>query len=109
MTRYIFWNQIPERRFIDITIEDIDDEAVEIISDGSYDVTAILAVHAAIKASDGNAEAGVSYCENNDSVALYDDGGTNILTLAVAANGSATIQRTAGALTYDATLRMTWI
>lgn len=108
MTRYIFWNQIPERRFIDITIEDIDDEAVEIISDGSYDVTAILFIQIAIKASDGNKNAGVSYVENNDSISLWDDG-TDVLTLAVAADGSATIQRTAGSLTFDTTLRMTWI
>ena len=108
MTRYIFWNQIPERRFIDITVEDIDDEAVELVSDSAYDVTAILAVHAAIKASDGNKQAGVSYVENNDSAPLWDDG-TNVLTLAVASNGSATIQRTAGTLTFDVTLRMTWI
>jgi len=108
MTRYIFWNQIPERRFVDVTVEDIDGEAVELVSDSAYDVTGILAVHAAIKASDGNAEAGVSYVTNNDSVPLWDDG-TNVLTLTVNADGSAEVRRTAGSLSFDATLRMLWI
>jgi len=107
MTRYIFWDQIPERRFLDVTVEDVDAEEVVLVRDSAYDVTGILFVMAAIKASNGEVDAGVSYVENDDSVDLWDDG-TNVLTLAVAANGQATLQRTAGSLTFDVTLGMVW-
>jgi len=108
MTRYVFWDQIPARKFLDITIEDIDNEEVVIVRDSGYDVTARLDIFCTIKCSDGNKDGGISFVNNNDSVALWNDG-TNVLTLAVAANGQATLQRTAGAVTFDITLRAIWI
>ena len=108
MTRYIFWDQIPARKFLDITIENIDNEEVIIVRDGSYDVTARLDIFCTIKCSDGNKDGGISYCNNNDSVALWNDG-TDVLTLAVAANGQAALQRTAGTKTFDITFRAIWI
>jgi len=78
-----------------------------LVRDSAYDVTGILLVMAAIKASNGEVDAGVSYVENDNSVDLWDDG-TNVLTLAVDSDGEVTLQRTAGTLTFDVTLRMAW-
>lgn len=83
--------------------------AVTIIADGDEDVTAILAAVVVVKASDGNTDAGFTFCRNDDSVELYNDG-TDVLTLAVAADGSATLQRTAGSsLTFDVLMDAIWI
>ena len=108
MTRYIYWDQIPSRKYLNFTVEDIDDEAVVIVRDGAYDVTAILALMVALTASDGSTDAGFVYCENDNSVTVFDDG-TDVLTLAVAANGQATLQRTAGTMTFDITFHAVWI
>lgn len=48
------------------------------------------------------------YIKNPDTWDLYDDGGTNTLTMTVA-SGAATVQRTAGSYTYDGILAATWI
>ena len=50
---------------------------------------------------------GIVYLEPSDSFAINTDG-TNALTLACAADGSVTIQRTAGTDTYKVMLWMVW-
>ena len=108
MTRYAYWDYTLARKHFDVTIEGVDNEAVVLIRDSAYDVTAILEAMVALKASDGSKDSGITYIENNSSAAIFDDG-TDVLTLAVASNGETTLQRTAGTMTFDVTLRMCWI
>ena len=92
-----------------IAANDVAGGAVTIIANGTGDVTAILAGTAVVLTSDSNTDGGPIYVKNNDSWVLYDDG-TDVLTLAVAADGSATLQRTAGStLTFDVVLQIIWI
>jgi len=82
--------------------------AVEIIANGSTDVTAGLYAMVLVKPSTGAVDYGSTYCANNSSSELFNDG-TDVLTLAVAADGSATLQRTSGStLTFDVTLEAIW-
>ncbi len=82
---------------------------ITLIANGARDVTSILHAQATIKPSAGLAEAGPFFIRNNDSWDLYNDGGTNVLTLTCNADGSLEVQRTAGALTYDIVLNAIWI
>ena len=92
-----------------IAANDVAGAAVTIIANGTRDVTTILAAMVVVKTSDGNCDGGPIYVKNNDSWVLYTDG-TDTLTLAVAADGSATLQRTAGStLTFDVVLNAIWI
>jgi len=91
-----------------IAADDVDGNVTTIIANGTGDVTAILAAMAVVVASDGNTDGGPIYVKNNDSWVLYTDG-TDTLTLAIAADGSATLQRTAGStLTFDVVLSAIW-
>jgi len=82
--------------------------AVEIIANGARDVTAGLYARALITPSAGAQDHGLAYCANNSSTELYNDR-TDVLTLAVAADGSATLQRTSGStLTFDVILIAIW-
>jgi hypothetical protein len=83
--------------------------AVTLVEDGDNDVTTILGYHLAVKTSGGDSDVGFGFVKNDDSEPLWDDGGTNTLTLAVAADGSVTLQRTAGALTYNVSGIIFWI
>ncbi len=82
--------------------------AVTIITDGTDDVTTILHAQVTVVPSAGVADAGVTFIRNNDTTNLYNDDGTNILTMVCGADGSVTLQRTAGALTYSVTLDAIW-
>jgi len=79
---------------------DVAGTAVTLIANGAKDVTAIIGFMYVIRVSDGETDAGFAYIANNDSLAIYDDG-TNVLTAAVSAVGAFTVQRTAGAVTFD--------
>ena len=83
--------------------------AVELVADGTYDVTVILGFHLAVETSGGDSDVGFGSVKNDDSGPLWDDGGTNVLTLAVSAAGAVTVQRTAGALTYNVSGIIFWI
>ena len=83
--------------------------AIELIADGATDVTTILQAQVVVKPSAGAADGGVIYIRNNDSAELFNDDGTNILTLTCNADGSLEVQRTAGALTYDVLLECLWL
>jgi len=79
---------------------DVAGSAITLIANGAKDVTAIIGFMYVISVSDGEADAGFTYLKNNDSQTIYDDG-TNVLTAAVSAVGAFTVQRTAGAVTFD--------
>jgi len=83
--------------------------AQTVISNGAGDVLYILRVSWVIRDSAGNTNDGVTSLTPGNSANLYDDGGTNTCTIAVAANGSVTVQRTAGARTYKIMLDMIWL
>lgn len=73
------------------------------------DVTAILFFSGVVKASDGQVQSGSSGVENGESVAIFDDA-TNVVTLEVLSNGSVTVTRTSGSLTYDIVVSLhSWI
>ncbi len=83
--------------------------AITLIANGATDVTSILHAQATIKPSAGAATAGPVFIRNNSSTDLYEDGGTNTLTLTCNADGSLEVQRTAGSRTYDVILEAIWI
>lgn len=87
---------------------DVAGAAVTIIANGTGDVTVGLQAMYFVSESAGGTGGGSATCLNNASVDLYDDG-TDVLTLAVAADGSVTLQRTAGAATFDVSLWLVWI
>ena len=92
-----------------IAANDVAGVAVTLIADGTRDVTAGIFYIGVVKPSSGNADGGASFVLNGGTNDLYNDGGTNVLTLTVNANGSVTVQRTAGALTYDLVIQACWI
>lgn len=91
-----------------VTADDVDNNAVTIIPNAAGDVAVMLTVLYVISESGGGTAGGTATVLNNSSVDLYDDG-TDILTLAVGVGGSATLQRTAGATTFDVSLWMVWL
>jgi len=87
----------------------VDGTARTVISDGTDDVQYILSCRAVYRDSSGNAGRYLdAWLTPGNSVNLYDNG-TDILTLAVAANGSVTVQRTGGSRTYKVMLDMIWL
>ena len=92
----------------DVAKDDVAGTAVVIEPDGTNDVTGVLAFMGVVKASDGSIDAGFSYVTPGATISLYDSGG-NTLVLSAASTGAITMQRTAGALTYDVALRAVWI
>jgi len=87
---------------------DVAGGAVTIIANGADDVTVGMYARALVTPSAGAQDYGMAYCANNSSTELWSDG-TDILTLAVAADGSATLQRTSGStLTFDVILAASW-
>ncbi len=81
--------------------------AVTLLAAGAvqYVLTVVYAVRA-IGAGDENG--GVVTLAPGDSFALYNDG-TDVLTLALSAGGELTVQRTAGAETFDIKLLGVWL
>ena len=82
--------------------------AITVIPDSIGDVAAILTIIYAVSESAGGVSGGTATVVPAGSVVLYNDG-TDVLTLAVAANGAVTLQRTAGAATFDVSINMVWI
>lgn len=87
----------------------VDGTARTVIPNGTGDVTEVATFLYAVSAvTAGDAMGGTVVLEPSDSFELYDDG-TDALTLAVAADGSVTVQRTAGADTFKVSLWGTWL
>jgi len=61
-----------------------------------------------VSESAGGTAGGATTVDNGAAVNLYNDG-VDTLTLAVAADGSVTLQRTAGAATFDVSLWLVWV
>jgi hypothetical protein len=91
-----------------LTADDVDNNALTIIPNGTGDVTVGLRCMAFVSESAGGTAGGEFTCLNGGNVVLYTDG-VDTLTLAVAADGSATLQRTAGAATFDVSMWMVWV
>jgi len=92
-----------------LAANDVAGVAVTIIADGVGDVTSFLMAMVAVKPSAGTPDGGPMYVRNSDSYVVWTNG-TDELTLSVAANGSVTLQRTAGStLTFDVVLQAVWI
>lgn len=84
--------------------------AVTVISNGTGDVTLVLSGTFTVSDGGGNIAGGViTATAPGGTFNLYDDGGTNTCVLAVAADGSVTVQRTAGARTYAVNLNLNWM
>jgi len=90
-------------------IETTDGTAVEVVSNGNGDIAYVLHVRYVVRDSAGNVDSGTAEVTPGDSTNLYDDGGTNTLTLTVNANGSVQVQRTAGSRTYKVMLDLLWL
>lgn len=82
--------------------------ALTVIANGAGDVTEGIAVqYVASEVTGTDTGGGVAYLEPGDSWNICSDA-TNVLTLACAADGSVTVQRTAGTDTFKVTLWMVW-
>ncbi len=79
-----------------------------IIADSAQDVTAACAIQYVVKPSSGAAVAGATTLANGASTTLYNVG-SDVVTLTVAANGSVTIARTGGTLTYKVIVQLLWL
>lgn len=91
------------------TFAGVDDTPTVVIPDGANDVTAVATFIYAVHAVTGGDNAGGSVTlETNDSSILYNDG-TDALTLAISAAGAVTLQRTAGADTFNVSLQGVWL
>jgi hypothetical protein len=91
----------------------VDNTARTVIADGAGDVLYSIVGMFTVRASDGglssgNVTANLGLSSGTD---LYNPGGagTNVCRLLTAANGSVTVQRTAGALTYKVALWLLWL
>jgi len=81
---------------------------VTIVPDGSGDAAHGVTVTYRVVTSGGDAGGGAVTVDLGDTYDLFDDG-TNVLTLTVAANGSVTIVRSGGSVTFDISLQAIWI
>jgi len=108
VTNYTTFGEIYFRGHTGLNLYTITDVAITVIPDSIGDVVAILTVIYAVSESAGGVSGGTATIVPTGSVDLYDDG-TDVLTLAVAANGTVTLQRTAGAATFNVSLNMVWI
>jgi len=89
------------------TGDDVDDNAQTVIPNGTGDVGAMLWCAYIANEVGGGVDGGTATVTPGNTADLYDDG-TDVLTLAVAADGSVTISRTAGAASFDVMLWMVW-
>lgn len=84
--------------------------ATSIIPNGTGDVTLVLSGTFTVSDGAGNVAGGViTATAPGANFNLYDDGGTNTLQLQVAADGSVSVIRTAGARTYAVNLNLNWM
>ncbi len=87
----------------------VDGTARTAIPNGTGDVTAIIrTMYAVVEVTGGGTSSGEVGLTPGANSNIYTDG-VDTLTLAVAANGAVTVQRTAGADTFKVALWMCWI
>lgn len=96
--------------FLHKYISGIVGSAISIIPNGTGDVTLVLSGTFTASDGAGNVAGGViTATAPGANFNLYDDGGSNTLQLQVAADGSVTVIRTAGARTYACNLCLNWM
>jgi len=98
--------------FMHWKFDGVDGTARTVIPDGAGDVVYVISGTYVVRASDGTRSAGaLGAIAPSVSTNIYDPGGagTNVLQFQVAANGSVTVQRTAGSLTYKVALWLLWM
>lgn len=84
--------------------------AVDVVKNGTDDVLYGVTGQFFIRDSAGNIAGGqITATAPSGTFNLYDDGGTNTCQLQVNADGSVTVQRTAGSRTYKVMLFLIWI
>lgn len=84
--------------------------AVDVVKNGTDDVLYVLSGQFVIRDSAGNVAGGqITATAPSGTFNLYDDGGTNTCQLQVNADGSVTVQRTAGSRTYKVMLFLVWL
>jgi hypothetical protein len=98
--------------FLKYEFDGLDGTARTLIPDGAGDVLYGLCFFGSVRSSGGT----ISMTNNLGGTALAPSGSTNIysagsdtVALAVAANGSVTVQRTGGSLTYKVNLFLMWL
>ncbi len=94
--------------FLHWEYDGVDGTARTVILNGAGDVVYVLTVLYAVRVSNGEYAGAEQTVAPGNSITLYSFGG-DTCTLAVAADGSVTVQRTAGALTYKVALWLLWI
>jgi len=88
----------------------IESTARTIIADEAGDVTSTITLLYSVKASDGSSSGGTVNLAPGTSALIYSDTTVaNALTLTCAADGSVTVARSAGALTYDVVIWAVWL
>lgn len=104
------WARIYGDGFLTRKITGIDGTATTVYANGTGDVTLVLSGTFTISDGAGNVAGGViTATAPGANFNLYDDGGTNTCQLQVAADGSVTVIRTAGARTYACNLNLNWM
>lgn len=87
----------------------VDGTPQTVIADGSQDVTFYLwASSIAVEVTGAGKEGHIFWLSTSGSYDIYDDG-TDVCMLSVAADGSVTVRRTAGADTFRVALWLMWI
>ncbi len=94
--------------FLHWEYDGVDGTARTVIPNAAGDVVYVLTVLYAIRVSNGEYAGAEQTVAPGNSITLYSFGG-DTCTLAVAADGTVTVQRTAGALTYKVALWLLWI
>ncbi len=108
VTNYKTFGQIYFRGHTGLNLYTITNAVTTIIPDSIGDVAAILTIIYAVSENAGGVSGGTATVVPTGSVVLYNDG-VDVLTLAVAVNGTVTLQRTAGGATFNVSLNMVWI
>jgi uncharacterized spore protein YtfJ len=97
------YNQHPVRVF---WITNLVGAAQTVVAGGVGDVKNIItAMYAVEEETGGGSSGGVTTCTPGANVAIYDDG-VDVVQLQVAAGGVVTVQRTAGADTFNIRLQV---
>jgi len=97
------YNQHPLRVF---WITDVVGVAQTVIAGGVGDVANVItALYAVEEETGGGSSGGVVTCTPGNTVDIYDDG-VDVVQLQVAAGGAVTVQRTAGADTFNIRLQV---
>lgn len=95
--------------FMFVTKTGINGTVQTIIPNGTGDVTRRLYIRGVIEDGTGGSATLGGGISAPGSMWLWDDGGTNRVTLTLAANGEVTVQRTAGSRTYSIAVTITWL